>query len=110
MDGYQTPPTQADAKGEKLSTKPKTLADFRAAHDPSVIVPAKIKKAIADMLAEHAENWLYEVDFLKRSGVSNNYISGFRDQFAEHIIETRGHNPKRIWFASPKVAAKARGE
>jgi len=93
-----------------LSAKPKTLADFRAAHDLNVIVPTKIKHTLAEMLAEHAENWLYEVDFLKRAGVSNSHISGFRDQFAANIIETRGHNPKRIWFASPKVAAKARGE
>ena len=93
-----------------MSAKPKTLADFRAAHDLSVIVPTKLKQTLAEMLAEHAENWLYEVDFLKRAGVSNAYISGFRDQFAAHIVETRGHNSKRIWFASPKVAAKARGE
>ena len=89
---------------------PRTLADFRAAHDPDVIVPAKLRKALAEMLAEHPENWLYEADFMKLAGVSSTYISAFRSQFAEHTVETRGHNPKRIWFASPKVAAKARGE
>lgn len=88
----------------------KTLADFRAAHDPNVIVPARIKKALAEMRAENRENWLYEGDFLKRASVSALHASSFRDEFAAHIVETRGHNAKRVWFADPKVAAQARGE
>ena len=91
-------------------TKPtgKTLADFRAAHDRNVIVPAKIKKALADMEAEHAENWAYEGDFMKRAGISQTDMGMFREQFAEHVIETTGRNAKKVWFASAKVAAKVR--
>ena len=86
----------------------KTLADFRAAHDKNVIVPAKIKKALADMEAEHPENWSYESDFMKRAGISQTDLGAFRDQFAEHIVETTGKNTKLVWFASAKVAAKVR--
>ena len=86
----------------------KTIADFRAAHDKNVIVPAKIKKALADMEAEHAENWAYEGEFIKRAGISQTDVGMFRDQFSEHIVETSGHNAKKVWFASAKVAAKVR--
>ena len=86
----------------------KTLADFRSAHDKNVIVPAKLKKALADMEAEHPENWAYEGDVIKRAGISQTEMSAFRDQFAEHIVETSGKTAKRVWFASTKVAAKVR--
>ena len=86
----------------------KTIADFRAAHDKNVIVPAKIKKALADMESEHPENWAYEADLIKRAGLSQTDMSAFRDQFSEHIVETSGKTQKRVWFASAKVAAKVR--
>lgn len=90
--------------------KHKTLADFRAAHDKSVIVPAKIRKALADMAAEHPENWDYEMDFMRRAGISPTDMGMFRAQFEQHVVETTGHNPKKVWFASVKAAEKARGE
>lgn len=89
-------------------TSAKTLADFRAAHDRNVIVPAKIKKALADLEKAGAENWLYESDFIKLAGISQTDIGMFREQFADHIVETTGRNSKRVWFASAKVAAKVR--
>jgi hypothetical protein len=92
--------------GAKKPTR--TLADFRAAHDPDVIYPARIKAALAEMLVEGAEIWEYEQDFLRRAGVSNNYISPYREAFADHIVETGGKQPKRVWFADPKVAKKVR--
>lgn len=88
--------------------KGKTLADFKAMHDPNVIVPAKIKKALADMEAENPENWEYEQPFMKRAGVSQTHIGQFREQFVEHIVETSGKNPKRIWVCTKKAAAKFR--
>ncbi|HKS75845.1 MAG TPA: hypothetical protein VJQ82_21715 [Terriglobales bacterium] len=93
-----------------MSQKPvgKTLADFRSAHDKNVIVPSKIKKALADMESEHPENWAYESDLIKRAGISQTDIGMFRDQFADHVIETSGRNAKKVWFASAKVAAKVR--
>lgn len=91
--------------------KPKTIADFRSAHDPNVIVPNKIRAALAAMLKEGTEQWEYELDFLKRSGISTTQLGQFRDQFADHIIEasgSSGRNAKRVWFADAKVAKKLR--
>lgn len=93
--------------------KGKTLGDFRAVHDLNVIVPNKIRAALAAMLKESNEQWEYEVDFMKRATISPTNIAAFRDQFAEHIVQTphvHGRQSKRVWFADPKVARKARGE
>jgi hypothetical protein len=34
----------------------------------------------------------------------------FRPQFEVHVVEVTGKNPKKVWFASAKVAEKARGK
>lgn len=86
----------------------KSLADFRAAHDKNVIVPSKIKKALEAMEKDGPENWAYEADFIKAAGISQTDVSMFREQFAAHVVETGGKSPKKVWFASAKIAAKAR--
>lgn len=92
------------------STKPKTLSDFKSAHDRNTVVPAKINKALIAMLKEHAESWEYEKDFMTRAGISTTDLGQFRDQFEQHIVVASGKNPKKVWFADPKIAKKARGE
>jgi len=92
--------------------KPKTLADFKAAHDPNVIVPSKIGAALAALEKEGPENWEYELDFLKRAGLTTTQLAMFRDQFAAHIVEApavHGRSTKRIYFGNAKVATKLRG-
>lgn len=94
-----------------MASKPKTLADFKAAHDPNVIVPNKIRAALASIEKEGPENWLYEGDFLKLSGLSVSQLASYRDQFAAHIIEapaTHGKAVKRVYFGNAKVATKLR--
>lgn len=91
----------------------RTVADFRAAHDPSVIVPTKIQRALDAIANEGAENWEYEADFVKRADISQSQLGQYRDQFAKHIVETsvqHGRASRRVWFGSAKVAAKVRGE
>lgn len=88
----------------------KTLDDFRAAHDRNVIVPTKIRKALSDMESEHPENWEYELDFMRRAGLSQTDMGMFRPQFEAHVVEVGGKNPKKVWFASAKVAEKARAK
>lgn len=96
-----------------MANKPKTLADFRAAHDPDVIVPNKIRIALEAIEKDGPENWLYEGDFLKLAGLSTTQLAQFRDQFAAHIIEAggsrSGKSAKRVYFGNAKVAAKLRG-
>ena len=88
----------------------RTLDDFRAAHDKRVIIPAKIRKALAEMEAESPENWDYEIDFMRRAGISQTDIGAYRPQFEAHVVEVNGKNPKKVWFASTKIAEKARGK
>lgn len=92
--------------------KAKTLADFKAAHDPNVIVPAKIKAGLATIEKDGSENWLYEVDFLKLTGLSTTQLAAYRDAFETHIVvapAAHGKSVKRIYFGNAKVAAKLRG-
>lgn len=92
----------------KPKTQAKTLADLRAVHDDSIVIPSRIRARFAAMLKIGPEEHDYEADFLKAANVSNNKIGAFRQLFKSHIVSTGGRNPKRIWFADPKVAAKFR--
>jgi len=94
--------------------KGKTLADFKGIHDRNTVIPAKIRAAFAQMLTEDKENWDYEMDFVKRAGISMADLSVFRELFQAHVVEARAPGrsvgtTRRIWFASPKAAAEARG-
>jgi len=89
----------------------KTVADFRSAHDPNVIVPAKINAVLQAMLKEGPEQWEYEADLIKRANISQTQISQFRELFIDHIIETphaAKRSPRRVWFADKKVAKRIR--
>lgn len=107
----------------KTKAQPVTrnLSTFRSNHDRNVIVPNKIKAALADMAAkEGPESYAYEsadpeggVPFVRRAGISQTDLSLFRELFADHIVDlpndsrSRG---KRVWFATVKAAKLARGE
>ena len=98
-----------------MSKKPatRTLADFRAAHDPDVMIPAKIRAALETLEKEGPEEWRYEAEFISLAKVSQTQMGQYRDQFAAHIVETSavgGRSPKRVWFATTKAAKAARGE
>lgn len=84
-----------------------TLDSFRALHDESVVVPNKIRAALATVMKESAEGWRYEGDLLKLAGISTTQLAGYREEFKNHIVEIGGRNAKRVWFADPKVATKA---
>lgn len=91
--------------------KIKTLEDFRSAHDNNIIIPNKIRAALAAMLKEGAEQWEYEADFQKRAGISQTQIGAYREGFTDHIVEAPGlggRTARRVWFADAKVAKKVR--
>lgn len=92
-----------------MKTVGKNLADFRAAHDKNVIVPSKIRAALAAMEKEGGpENWAYEQEIIKRAGINTTDLAMFRDQFADHVVDLSGRNSKRVWVASAKAAVKFR--
>lgn len=95
-----------------MAAKSKTIADFKAAHDPNVIIPGRIKSALATIEKDGLENWVYEADFLKLSGLSTTQLAMFREQFDAHIVTapaSHGKSVKRVYFGNAKVAAKIRG-
>lgn len=88
----------------KVSTAGKTLADFRAEHDKSYIVPKRIR----DALAKLGEGWLYEVEFLRVAGLSTTDLAAYRDEFTEHTVTVGGRTTKRIWVGDKSLAKKMR--
>lgn len=95
-----------------MPTKAKTVSDFRAAHDPDVIVPTKIRATLAAMAKVGPEQWEYEGDFVKLAGLSQTQISAYREQFIDHIIKAPSSSKRaarNVWFADTKVAKKVRG-
>lgn len=95
-----------------MPKKVNTLADWKASYEPDIVIPNKIKAALASLLKESEEGWESEADFIKRAKISNTQIGAYRSKFEKHIALGResGKSEKRFWFASAKVAAKARGE
>jgi hypothetical protein len=96
-----------------MSSAKRDLGSFRAAHDKSVIVPNKIKAALAALeKRDGVEAWCYDAELLKLADLSVNDIAPYREKFENHIVITpaaRGRQGKRVWFANTKTAAKARG-
>jgi hypothetical protein len=92
-----------------IAKTPKNLASFRAAHDKNVIIPNKIRAAIASLEKDHGpEGWEYEAEFSKRAGTSTTDFAMFREEFKDHFVEVGGRNAKRVWFATVKAAKAAR--
>lgn len=88
----------------QAKTKGKSLDDFRAAHDKSFIVPKKIR----DGLAQLGESWEYEVEFMRRCGLSTTDLAAYRTSFQDHVVDIGGKNPKRIWAGTKKFATQLR--
>lgn len=94
------------AKTEKAKTEThktgKSLAEFRASHDKSFIVPQKIKEGLKKL----GSGWDYEVNFLKIAGLSTVDLANHRDAFADHIVLVE--RTKRVWCGTKDLANKLR--
>lgn len=94
----------------------RSVATFRAAHDRNVVIPNKIREALAKMEADNGpEHYEYESDFIKLAGVGGSDLNGHRDSFTAHIVEAKpigagnARAARRAWFATAKAAKAARG-
>ena len=84
----------------------KTLADFRAIHDKSTVVPGKIKEGLVKL---GKDGWDYEPEFVKLCGVSVTDFSRFREDFEDYYVIVGGtRTGKRVWAGSKELAAKMR--
>jgi|SRR5579863_10419228 len=94
-----------------MATVKRTLADLSAAHDKKVMIPNRIRAAIA-ALASTGNDWVYELDFIKLAlpPISGSDISKFRGQFPDFWAETPPVNGKsssrKVWFATKALCAK----
>lgn len=108
-------------KRKAAPTASRTLATFKASHDPSVIIPNKIKAALEAMRKNGGdEAYAYEFSdstggtpFAKLSGVSIVHLNQYRDQFKEFLVEVKQdtgsrRGPRWVWFATAKAAKAAR--
>lgn len=86
--------------------KGRNLESFRKTFDKSVIVPDRIRAGLAAL----GDSWEYEVDFIKRCGLSTTDFSRFRDQFEDFMVEIRSgsQRQRRVWAGTKKFAAKLR--
>lgn len=102
----------ASAPKSPVKVAGKTIADLRALHDRNVVVPNRIKAAIANLAKEGPENWAYEGDFVKLvvPGISPVDLRDYREQFSDFWAEMPPTNGKRdarkVWFATVKACAK----
>ena len=81
----------------------KSIADFRAQHDKSFIIPKRIKEGLAML----GSGWEYELAFAKLAGVSLGDLGNYREQFAEFYIVI-GRDSKRAWTGSKATAEAMR--
>lgn len=97
---------------ETVKPKARTAADFRAAHDKDVIVPNKVRAALAKLLEIGPEHFEYDEGFRALCGVQAAELANYRNKFAQHWFLTPGTSggkgTKRVWFGNAKVAARLR--
>lgn len=85
----------------------KTLADFRAVHDKSFVIPNAIRAGLEKL---GKEGWDYEPEFIKLCGVNVLDLARFREEFADHYVTVGGSkSSKRVWAGSKALAEKMRG-
>jgi len=97
-----TAPAAGTATEAKRAGPGRSLSDFRSLYDKNKIVPAKIKAALANM-----PDWLYETEFSKLSGVSLSDLGAYRDQYADHVVQTRVDH-RRVWARTVAIAQQMR--
>lgn len=93
-------------KAEKAKTEApkagKSLAEFRASHDKSFIVPQKIKEGLKKL----GGGWEYELGFLRLAGLSTTDLANYREEFEEYVVLV--DRTKRVWCGSKELAVKLR--
>ncbi len=101
------PPTAPmHARKRAVATgKGRSLDEFRELHDASYLVPKRIKSALAEL---GPDGWEYEVEFVRRAGLSQAEYGRFKGQFSDHLIKTVGHKARFVVAGSVKFADKLR--
>lgn len=95
-----------------MPKKTRNLKDFSAQYDRKMQVRKRLTDALVALRKLGREEWRSERELIDSVSVSCKDIGELRPEFEAHIVivpsAARGKVIKRIWFADPRVAAKAR--
>ena len=82
-----------------------SMEDLDKHYNPNVIVPAKIKAALAKL----GDNAMTSLNFQKESGVTTLQLSQFADQFESFQVVVRENGkPKTLWCGTEAFARKVK--
>jgi hypothetical protein len=82
-----------------------SLSDLDNQYNPNVIVPAKIKAALAKL----GDNAMTSINFQKEAGVTTLPLSQFSEQFESFQVVVRDNGkPKTLWCGSESFAKKVK--
>lgn len=82
-----------------------SLSDLDNQYNPNVIVPAKIKAALAKL----GDNAMTSINFQKEAGVTTLQLSQFAEQFESFQVVVRDNGkPKTLWCGSEAFAKKVK--
>ena len=85
-------------------TMGRSLDEFRANHDKSFIVPAKIKAALEKL----GNGWQSELEFAKLAGLSMTDLGSYRAQFDEFVVPISRDGSRRVWAGTKAFAKRMR--
>lgn len=82
-----------------------SLDDLDKQYNVNVIVPARIKVALAKL----GDSAMTALNFQKEANVTTLHLSQFADQFEDHLVTVRDSGrPKVLWCGTTAFAAKVR--
>jgi hypothetical protein len=82
-----------------------SLSDLDNQYNPNVIVPAKIRAALAKL----GDNAMTSVNFQKEAGVTTLQLSQFSEQFESFQVVVRDNGkPKTLWCGTESFAKKVK--
>lgn len=82
----------------------RSLEEFRANHDKSFIVPAKIKAALEKL----GNGWQSELEFAKLAGLSMTDLGAYRAQFDAFVVPISRDGSRRVWAGTKAFASRMR--
>lgn len=93
-------------KAQPITAKPmgRSLDEFRANHDKSFIVPAKIKAALEKL----GNGWQSELEFAKLAGLSMTDLGNYRSQFEAFVVPITRDGSRRVWAGTKAFANRMR--
>ncbi len=102
------PPREAPSRPGPAPAAPspvgRSVAEFQRLHNPDIVIPEKIRAALARL---GADKWLYENELAHLAGMSSDRVRAYRHAFPDNVVAVKLNGPF-IWAGSPDVAQQLR--